>query len=37
MRWRHLKLDFPYLLGELVIVVLGVSIAFAVEQWRTAV
>ena len=34
MRWRHLKLDFPYLLGELVIVVLGVSIAFAVEQWR---
>jgi hypothetical protein len=35
MRWRFLKLDLPYLLGELVIVVLGVSIAFAVEQWRT--
>ena len=34
MRWRFVKLDFPYLLGELVIVVLGVSIAFAVEQRR---
>lgn len=34
MRWRFLKLDFPYLMGELAIVVLGISIAFSVEQCR---
>ena len=33
MRWRLLKLDFPYLLGELVIVVLGVVIALAANGW----
>jgi len=36
MRWRHLKLDLPYLGGELIIVVLGVTIALAAEQWRQA-
>ena len=34
MRWRLLKLDLPYLVGELFIVILGVSIALAAEQWR---
>jgi hypothetical protein len=38
LRWRLLKLDFPYLIGELVIVVLGVVIALAAnglfEDWR---
>ena len=33
MRWRYLKLDFPYLIGELVIVVLGVLIALAANGW----
>ena len=33
LRWRLLKLDFPYLLGELVIVVLGVVIALAANGW----
>ena len=36
MRWRYLKLDLPYLGGELIIVVLGVTIALAAEQWRQA-
>lgn len=38
MRWRYLKLDLPYLLGELVIVVVGVVIALmangAYEDWK---
>jgi len=34
MRWRLLKLDIPYLVGELFIVILGVSIALAADQWR---
>jgi hypothetical protein len=34
MRWRLLKLDLPYLIGELIIVILGVTIALAAEQWR---
>jgi len=35
MHWRHLKLDWPYALGELAIVVFGVLIALAVDQWNT--
>ena len=38
MKWRYLKLDLPYLLGELVIVVVGVIIALAAngayEDWK---
>ena len=38
MRWRYLKLDLPYLFGELVIVVAGVAIALvangAYEDWK---
>jgi hypothetical protein len=34
MRWRLSKLDFSYLVGELIIVILGVTIALAAEQWR---
>jgi len=38
MRWRYLKLDLPYLLGELAIVVVGVIIALAAngayEDWK---
>lgn len=38
MRWRHLKFDLAYLLGELVIVVVGVAIALAAngayEDWK---
>ena len=33
MRWRLLKLDLPYLFGELVIVVLGVLIALGANGW----
>ncbi len=33
MRWRYLKLDLPYLLCELVIVVLGVLIALGANGW----
>lgn len=35
MRWRLLKLDWNYALGELTIVVVGVLIALAVDQWNT--
>jgi hypothetical protein len=34
MRWRLSKLDFPYLLGELAIVVIGVLIALGVDRWN---
>ncbi len=33
MRWRLSKLDSPYLLGELAIVIIGVLIALAVDRW----
>jgi len=35
MRWRLNKLNWSYALGELVIVVAGVLIALAVDQWNT--
>jgi hypothetical protein len=34
MRWRLLKLDWNYALGELVIVTVGVLIALAIDQWN---
>jgi len=34
MRWQHLKFDWPYAIGELAIVVFGVLIALAVDQWN---
>jgi hypothetical protein len=34
MRWRLLKLDLPYLLGELLIVILGVVIALSADRWN---
>jgi hypothetical protein len=36
MRWRLSKLDWKYALGELTIVVVGVLIALAVDQWNTS-
>lgn len=35
MRWRLAKLNWSYGLGELLIVVAGVLIALAVDQWNT--
>ncbi len=35
MRWRLRKLDWPYAIGELIIVVAGVLIALAVDQWNS--
>jgi len=35
MRWRLLKLNWSYAIGELVIVVLGVVIALAFDQWNS--
>jgi len=35
MHWRLLKLNWSYGLGELAIVVAGVLIALAVDQWNT--
>jgi Family of unknown function (DUF6090) len=35
MRWRLLKLNWRYAFGELAIVVVGVLIALAVDQWNT--
>ena len=34
MKWRYLKLDWKYAIGELVIVTLGVLFALALGQWR---
>jgi len=36
MRWRFLKLDWSYAIGELLIVTIGVLIALALNQWVTA-
>lgn len=35
MRWRLLHLDWPYALGELLIVVVGVLSALAVNSWNS--
>ena len=35
MRWRLSKLNWPYAVGELFIVVAGVLIAHAVDQWNS--
>ena len=35
MRWRLHRLDWPYAVGELIIVVAGVLIALAVDQWNS--
>lgn len=35
MRWRLNKLDWPYAIGELVIVTAGVLIALAIDQWNS--
>ena len=34
MLWRKFKLDWQYAIGELVIVVAGVLVALAIEQWN---
>ncbi len=34
MFWRKFKLDWPYAVGELLIVVIGVLIALAIDQWN---
>ena len=34
MKWRYLKLDWKYAIGELVIVTTGVLFALALGQWR---
>ena len=34
MKWRYLKLDWKYAIGELVIVTAGVLFALALGQWR---
>lgn len=34
MIWRKLKLDWSYAVGELLIVVVGVLIALAIDQWN---
>ena len=35
MRWRLQKLNWPYAVGELIIVVAGVLIALTVDQWNS--
>ncbi len=35
MRWRLSKLDWPYAVGELIIVTVGVLIALAIDQWNS--
>ena len=35
MKWRFLKLDWRYALGELAIVTAGVLIALAINEWNT--
>jgi len=32
--WRKFKLDWPYTIGELLIVAIGVLIALAIDQWN---
>ncbi len=34
MFWRKFKLDWSYAVGELLIVVIGVLIALAIDQWN---
>ena len=34
MRWRLLKLDWKYTIGELFIVTIGVLLALAIDQWN---
>ena len=34
MLWRKFKLDWPYLVGEILIVTLGVLIALALDSWN---
>jgi hypothetical protein len=34
MLWRKFKLDWRYAIGELFIVVAGVLVAFAINQWN---
>lgn len=34
MRWRNLRLDWGYAIGELIIVTAGVFIALAINQWN---
>ena len=34
MLWRKFKLDWQYAIGELVIVVAGVLVALAIDQWN---
>ena len=34
MRWRLLKLDWAYAIGELIIVIVGVLVALAIDQWN---
>ena len=35
MRWRLLKLNWSYGIGELIIVIAGVLIALAIDQWNS--
>ena len=35
MRWRLSKLDWPYAVGELIIVTAGVLVALAIDQWNS--
>lgn len=35
MRWRQLRLDWGYAIGELIIVTAGVLIALAIDQWNS--
>jgi hypothetical protein len=35
VRWRFSKLDWPYAVGELIIVTVGVLIALAIDQWNS--
>ncbi len=35
MIWRKFKLDWPYAIGELIIVTVGVLIALAIDQWNS--
>ena len=34
MLWRKFKLDWKYAIGELFIVVAGVLLALAIDQWN---
>ena len=34
MIWRKFKLEWSYAVGELLIVVIGVLIALAIDQWN---